>query len=66
MRVRGGTAGLLAAIEHGICDELDAKDPVDIPFRHALRGADERRAVKREARRRRKHAKRLAARVNPC
>ena len=60
MRVRGGMNGLLAAIEAGICDELDANAPNDPPSARKLRGADERRALKRAARKARASRKRSA------
>jgi hypothetical protein len=59
VRVRGGSAGLLAALERGICDPFDAKDPIDPPERpRSLSRAESREAKRREARRCEDYAKR--------
>lgn len=60
MRVRGGTAGLLAALEHGICDELSAAEPFDRRGKRRLSNAEIREAHRREARRLEDYEKRKA------
>ncbi len=59
MRVRGGTRGILTAIDAGWLDPLGAK-LIDAPRRGPLIGSDAREMARREARRRKRYAKRLS------
>lgn len=58
MRIRGGTNGLLSAIDCGLCDAGNAALPETVKERRpTLKGSDLRRAKVRESRRKREHAK---------
>lgn len=51
MRVRGGFHGLLAALERGVCDELNADAPFEAPNTPYLSIADQRAHLRRERQR---------------
>jgi hypothetical protein len=57
-RVRGGTAGILAAIASGRLDPLDARLPEEREL-HGLSGSERRALIRRQRRRERKDANRL-------
>lgn len=63
MRIRGGTNGILSAIECGLCDPGNPAVPEESKHRATtLKGSDLRRVKVKESRRRREHAKRLRSR----
>jgi hypothetical protein len=57
-RVRGGTAGILAAIAAGRLDPLDARLPEERELR-GLSGSERRALIRRQRRRERRDADRL-------
>ena len=58
MRIRGGTNGLLSAIDAGLIDPENAAIPEELKECGKLSGADLRRNIKRDAERNKKRAKR--------
>ena len=63
MRVRGGTSGLLSAIDSGAIDPENAALPEDIYERPNLRGSDLRRVICRDSKRKKDYAKRAKKRL---